>query len=200
MVHQKCLQKLKQNGLSYLLATIFFCVLDSETAYTKVLEDLAKKYGKELTHDICVKVMGSVYVDTINILIDEWKLTIPFDQVFKDYQKMEEEKLSKTPLMPGMNKLIRHLYSHGIPIAIATSSSEQMALMKTAHLPQIYELFHHVVRNIKLCRVINIYYLLSRRCAEVQMQKLKKGNQLQIYSLYAHQDSKIIQILKKYII
>ncbi len=42
-------------------------------------------------------------------------------------------------------RLIRHLHSHGVPIAVATSSSKPTLAEKTKNHRAVFDLFHHVV-------------------------------------------------------
>ena len=44
-----------------------------------------------------------------------------------------------------MEKLIRHLNSKGIPIAVATSSSRENFELKTQRHGEIFSLFNHIV-------------------------------------------------------
>ena len=47
--------------------------------------------------------------------------------------------------MPGVEKLVRHLYLHKIPICIATGSSLYHYDLKTRNHRGLFSLFHHVV-------------------------------------------------------
>lgn len=45
----------------------------------------------------------------------------------------------------GAERLVRHLHKHGVPIAVATSSSAESAAVKTQNHRELFNLFHHIV-------------------------------------------------------
>ena len=45
----------------------------------------------------------------------------------------------------GAERLLRHLHSKGVPIALATSSSRENYELKTQRHKHVFELFHHIV-------------------------------------------------------
>lgn len=68
---------------------------------------------------------------------------------WQEYDEMAHAELNKLfpncQLMPGAERLIKHLKSQNIPIAVATSSAAQSIAVKTTHHKKLFELFDHIV-------------------------------------------------------
>ncbi|KAK0180320.1 hypothetical protein PV327_005976 [Microctonus hyperodae] len=58
---------------------------------------------------------------------------------------MQQDLFVQVRVMPGAERLLRHLHKHNIPIALATSSSKSSYELKTKLVKPMFELFHHQV-------------------------------------------------------
>lgn len=67
-------------------------------------------------------------------LIGDWKT---YSQIHKlNFQIFQ---------LQGAEKLVRHLHTSNVPIALATSSSAESVQVKTTHHGELFKLFHHKV-------------------------------------------------------
>lgn len=140
--------------------------IDTETLYEKAINSVTKRYGHEYPFEVkskfsymiefvihfvmvffhIVKTMGRIGPEGSQIIIDELELPLTVDE----YSRLVDEEYRKVftefvPLMPGAERLIRHLHHHGIPIAVATSSKAFAFDLKTKHHPELFQLFHHIL-------------------------------------------------------
>lgn len=90
--------------------------------------------------------MGTIPPVTAKIVCDELSLPITPEefnaQLDVEYQKIFSQVI---PMMPGAERLVRHLAAKGVPIAIGTSSKGFTFRLKTKPHQEVFSLFHHVV-------------------------------------------------------
>ena len=90
--------------------------------------------------------MGRKAMEGAQITVDELKLPISVEE-FNELIDVEYRKVfaNYIPLMPGAERLIRHLANKNIPIAVATSSKGFTFELKTRPHKELFSKFHHIV-------------------------------------------------------
>ena len=58
-----------------------------------------------------------------------------------------DSEVENIKLLPGAEKLVRHLKANKIPISISTGSSDSSFALKTKHFQEFFELFDFVVKE-----------------------------------------------------
>lgn len=124
-------------------------LLDTERLYTEATQSLAQRYGKDYTWDMKVQVMGTTGKDSARKLVDLMGLPLKPEEVTAELDKLFVVLFPKAELMPGVDRLVRHLHRHKVPIAIATSSKPESFELKTSRHQELIALFHHVTCSSK---------------------------------------------------
>ncbi|XP_037570552.2 pseudouridine-5'-phosphatase [Dermacentor silvarum] len=120
-------------------------ILDTEKMHEEAVQAIADRYGKKYTWDLKLKLMGTTGADSARMVIDGLNLPLTVDDYLVDLGRIYAEKYPKVTLIPGVDRLVRHLHKHGVPLAIATSSKRVSFTLKTARHKELLALFHHVV-------------------------------------------------------
>lgn len=150
---------------------VFFDVdgllLDTEGIYSQIFNTLAEKHGKKFTTELKRKQMGKSQEEAGKIFIKELGLDISLEEYKKDLDALEKAYFPESELLPGAEKLIRHLAANGIPMAIATGSSEESLGWKTQKHSDLFGLFSHVVcgsdKDLLRCKPAPDIYLLAKK-------------------------------------
>jgi pseudouridine-5'-monophosphatase len=92
-------------------------ILDTETFYTVVQQQIVGKFGKEFTWALKARMMGKKALEAAQVLIDDLQLAGQLSaEEFVAMREVELDRMFPTAaLMPGAERLIRHLRAHGIP-------------------------------------------------------------------------------------
>lgn len=101
-------------------------MFDTESLFSIVQKEIAKKRGKEFTLEIKGKMMGQKPLHAIKIMLNELGINEKPEDIFLEQNKKYVELLKTTSQsMPGLFELLNFLEDHKIKKGIATSSMSQ---------------------------------------------------------------------------
>ncbi|XP_074033546.1 probable pseudouridine-5'-phosphatase [Leptinotarsa decemlineata] len=120
-------------------------LIDSESIYDEIISEILAQFGKEYTDDCKLKVLGTTQIDTAKIVLKESQIPLTLEEFLKQFRKATQIALQNPVMMPGARELVKHLYKNEIPIAVATSSSQELMELKTKPHQDVFKLFHHIV-------------------------------------------------------
>lgn len=92
-----------------------------------------------------MRILGTTEQMTAEIAIRDMNLPLTVAEFRKIFSDLLRERLADLTLLRGAERLLRHLHHHKIPIALATSSSQEMAELKMTSHAELFKLFNHNV-------------------------------------------------------
>lgn len=120
-------------------------LLDTEKIYTELTQSIADPYGKVYTWEIKQSVMGLQREAAAEAIIKALDLPMTPEEYVEISTEKINQMMGNCKMMPGAERLVRHLHQHNVPIALATSSGLDSVEVKTKNHLEVFDLFHHKV-------------------------------------------------------
>lgn len=120
-------------------------LLDTEPIYEGSVREICRKFGKDYPLDVRMQVMGTQAEKSAEIVITNLSLPLTVTEFLQLQSQIVRKKFTSVDLMPGAERLLRHLHETNVPFCLATSSGKEMAKLKIAHYVDLFGLFHHQV-------------------------------------------------------
>ena len=139
---------LKLGNIRCILFDMDGLLLDTEGLYTVVQQKILDRFGKKFTWEIKARMMGRKAIDGAETMIEDLGLgdELKAEDFLEERDRMMEELIPDTELLPGVERLLTHLHRHGVPMAVATGSHRRHYDLKTTRHRALFErVFRHVV-------------------------------------------------------
>ncbi|GLC44236.1 hypothetical protein PLESTB_000755500 [Pleodorina starrii] len=131
-------------------------LLDTEGAYTIAQQRILDRFGRKFTWELKAGMMGRQAMEGAKWLLDALELgpqDITPEQFLEERDALLADVFPDSPLMPGVERLLRHLASAGVPMCVATGSNKQQFAVKTSKHGELFgRVFSHVVTGDMLPR------------------------------------------------
>ncbi|XP_049884944.1 pseudouridine-5'-phosphatase-like [Pectinophora gossypiella] len=132
--------KMTLQPVTHVLFDMDGLILNTEDLYTIGFQQVASRYGKEFTFALKCQIMGQQSREFAASIIQGLDLPMTVDEFLAETRKIFNELFPQCQLMPGVEKLIRHLHTHNVPIGLATSSSKETYDLKVSKHLDFFEL------------------------------------------------------------
>ncbi|XP_017094969.2 probable pseudouridine-5'-phosphatase isoform X1 [Drosophila bipectinata] len=120
-------------------------LLDTESLYTVAMQTILDPFGKTFTFDVKEQLMGLQTEPVAKFMVKQYDLPIPWEEWVKQQHDNTRKLMRNAKLMPGAERLLRHLHANKVPFALATSSGADMVELKTTDHQELFSLFNHKV-------------------------------------------------------
>ncbi|XP_021845507.2 (DL)-glycerol-3-phosphatase 2 [Spinacia oleracea] len=122
-------------------------LLDTEKFYGEVQEHILARYNKTFDWSLKARMMGMKAIEAARIFVEETGISdcLSAEDFIVEREAMLETMFPTSELMPGVERLIKHLHAHQVPICVATSSHKRHFELKTQRHTELFALMHHIV-------------------------------------------------------
>lgn len=120
-------------------------LLGTESINEKVNSQIAQRYGKNFNRSVKAKIAGRSALKSAQIIINLLGLPLTPQAYVEERQKLICQLYPQAQPLQGAVSLTKHLHHHGIPQAVASSSSRLPFQLKTTHHQEWFKLFECIV-------------------------------------------------------
>jgi len=110
-------------------------LVDTEPLYTQAAESVVARFGKIFDFGIKRQIMGGGPLVGARFVVEHLGLPITPEDYLEERELILRESCKTARAMPGAIQLIDALRARGIPLAIGTSGSREISLLKLAAQP-----------------------------------------------------------------
>ncbi|KAI9198040.1 hypothetical protein LWI28_009041 [Acer negundo] len=97
-------------------------LINTDGIVSDVLKVYLVKYGKQWDGREAQKIVGKTPLEEAAIIVDDYKLPCSTEDFVAEIYPMFNDQCCNIKALPGANRLIKHLRSHGVPMALASNS------------------------------------------------------------------------------
>jgi pseudouridine-5'-monophosphatase len=119
-------------------------LLDTEPLYTEATQRVVSQWGKQFDWSMKCEMMGKSAMHAADYLVKRLELPIRPSDLLEQTQAILDELFTNCSELPGARALVTALHEHGVPLAVATSSSRRYYELKTRQ-HSWFELFDAIV-------------------------------------------------------
>jgi len=132
---------MKKPAVTHVLFDMDGLLLDTEIIYTQVTQEIVGRFGKVFDWSIKANMIGRRSVDSSRYLVEAMDIPMAPEEYLEERDSLLRKAFPDCKPLPGAERLVRHLHENNVPIAVATSSSEDLYDLKTQSHRSWFDLF-----------------------------------------------------------
>ncbi|WVZ23338.1 hypothetical protein V8G54_001882 [Vigna mungo] len=108
-------------------------LLNTDGIVGNVLKVLLGKYGKEWDGREAHKIIGTTPFEAAAAVVQDYELSCSTSEFLSEISPLFSDQWCNIKALPGANRLIKHLKSHGVPMALASNSPRESVEAKISY-------------------------------------------------------------------
>ncbi len=103
---------MEQNSITHVIFDVDGLLLDTEVLYTAATKEILERFGKkdDYSYDLKVAMMGKRAMECAKMIVDHYQLPMSPKEWTEEMLLIQERMFGDAKQMPGVAKLIFHLF------------------------------------------------------------------------------------------
>ncbi|XP_037068800.1 pseudouridine-5'-phosphatase-like [Pollicipes pollicipes] len=132
-------------AITHVIFDVDGLLLNTESLYTQTTERVVGQFGKQFTWELKLQQMGKKGSEAAADIVRSLDLPLTPEEYLEQSGRIWQQLFPTTELMPGAERLVRHLHRHGVPMALASGGGAPAFKLKTSRHGALFALFTHAV-------------------------------------------------------
>jgi HAD superfamily hydrolase (TIGR01509 family) len=119
-------------------------LLDTESIYTQVTQDIIGRFGYQFDWSLKQEMMGKKEEDAAQILIQTLGISMTVQEYLIERNQGHKKKFPNCKPLPGVMETVEEFHRLKVPMGVATSSHREPFLLKTMNNGSLFKYFNSV--------------------------------------------------------
>lgn len=125
-------------------------ILDTDGVVRGILKSALVKYGKQWDGRETFRIAGTTPKEAAYVVVEEYELPCTADDFVSEIMPMFSDQWCRTRALPGAHRLIHHLQTHGVPMALASNSPKESVEQQISYHQGWIESFSVIIGGDKV--------------------------------------------------
>lgn len=108
--------------VSHVILDLDGTLLNTDGIVNEILKVVLVKYGKKWDNKVTQRIVGKTPLEAATAIVEDYELPCKIDDFVSTITPMFNDRWCNIKALPGANRLINHLKSKGVPMALASNS------------------------------------------------------------------------------
>ncbi|MCK9487278.1 MAG: HAD-IA family hydrolase [Dehalococcoidia bacterium] len=133
------------SGVTHVIFDLDGTLLDTEPFYIQTTASIFARHGMTLSPEVRALMIGRPTRIAVPMMLEHTGLPMTFEEFVSERERLLAELFPLAQPMAGARELTDHLREHGVPQAIATSSTRETLAQKVSSQPEWFARFDAVL-------------------------------------------------------
>lgn len=108
--------------VSHVILDLDGTLLNTDGIVNEVLKNVLVKYGKKWDKRGAQRIVGKTPMEAVAAIVEDYELPCKIEEFVSTISPMFDDRWCNVKALPGASRLINHLRSKGVPMALASNS------------------------------------------------------------------------------